>query len=290
MTPVMTNAPLVHVVADISFSRLPELAADVIERLHSELLEVGFPERIDATRQAVEVVLGQSETEKQAEQKVAQIKRLVFRNPGKTRLVEFTQNQLEGTGRKNLKVTDYLGKDEFFKVLEQLLGIFKAHLPQLGKTALKGITLNYVDLIVPAGEQTLNSLVTAEICPPQLSAVNNQKFLFGSSFRLMETARDQGLRVAFEEVRTNEGNLTKVLPDHLIEHDSRCGLSIQAKDHWWAIPTETYGILDTQHICQLQQSPQLQDYDILTKFRELQKACSSVFNAVTTEDARASWA
>lgn len=86
-------------------------------------------------------------------------------------------------------------------MLEQLLGIFIAHLPQLGKTALKGITLNYVDLIVPAGEQILNSLVTAEICPPQL-----------------------------------------------------------------------------------------QDYDILAKFRELQKACSSVFNAVTTEDARASWA
>jgi len=29
--------------------------------------------------------------------------------------VEFTQNQLEGTGRLNLKVTDYLGKDEFLR-------------------------------------------------------------------------------------------------------------------------------------------------------------------------------
>ena len=56
MTPVMKNAPLVHVVADISFSRLPEPAADVVERLHSELLDAGFPERIDAIRQAVEAV------------------------------------------------------------------------------------------------------------------------------------------------------------------------------------------------------------------------------------------
>lgn len=289
MTPVMKNAPLVHVVADISFSRLPEPASDVIERLHSELLDAGFPERIDTIRQAVEVVVSAPESEQQTEQKVTQIKRLVFRNAGKTRLVEFTQNSVEGTGRLILKVTDYQGKEEFFALLEQLLGIFKHCLPQLGKAALKGVALNYVDLIVPAGNQTMGELVTPEICPPQLAAVQDQKFLFGSSFRLVETAPDQRLRVAFEEVPVNNRGLTKVLPDHLAEHDKRCGLSIQAKEHWWNIPTETYGILDTQHICQLQQSPQLQEFDILGKFRELQATCSSVFREVTTETAIASW-
>lgn len=290
MTPVMKNAPLVHVIADISFSRLPEPATETIEHLHSELLDAGFPERIDATLQTVELVFPVPESEHQTAQKVFRTKRLVFRNAGKTRLVEFTQNEVDGTGRLSLKVTDYPGKNDFFALLEQLLGIFRKCLPQLGKTALKGLALNYVDLIVPANNQAMNELVTREICPPQLTAVQAQKFLFGSSFRLVETAADQRLQVAFEEVPVNNGSLTKVLPDHLVEHDKRCGLSIQAKEHWWNIPTETYGILDTQHIFQLQQSVQFQEFDILEKFRELQVTCSSVFNEVTTETARASWA
>lgn len=289
MTPVMKNAPLVHVVAEISFSRLPEPKAEVIEGLHADMLDAGYPERIDANRQAVEVMLSAPGAAQQAEQKATEIRRLIFRNPGKTRLVEFTQNHLDGIGRLILKVTDYPGKDSFFTQLEGLLAIFKARFPQLGKSVLKGMSLNYVDLIVPAREQSLGDLVTPEIRPPQLPGLENQSFLFGSSFRLAETAPDQRLRVAFEEVRTNNGSLTKVLPDHLVEHDKRCGLTIEAKNHWWQIPTESYGILDTQHICQLQQSPQLQDYVIVERMRELQKACSSVFRQVTTESARASW-
>lgn len=52
------------------------------------------------------------------------------------------------------------------RLLEHLLVTFKVWFPQFGKTALKRIILNYIDLIVPAGEQTLADLVTAETPRP----------------------------------------------------------------------------------------------------------------------------
>lgn len=289
MAPVMQKAPLVHVVAEISFSHLPDPSKEVIEKLHGDLLEADFPEHIESIRQAVEFVLPALGSTDQAQQTVSQIKRQVFRNAHKTKLVEFTQDPQISTGRIIYKVTDYAGKEAFFAQLQKLLEIFKKHLPNLSKTTFKGVSLNYVDLIVPEVDQQLSDLVTAEICPPQLTTINNQKFMFGTSFRMVETAPGQRLQVAFEEVRPNEEKLTKVLPDHLMEADPRCGLNMQAREHWWQIKSETYGILSVQHLFQPQESQQMQAFDSIKKLRDLQEICSQVFKEVTTETAIQTW-
>ncbi|MGM1054028.1 MAG: TIGR04255 family protein [Pseudomonadota bacterium] len=280
-TPILKQAPLIHVVAQLHFSPLPQLEHEVHETLHRRLIEVGFPERVEASLEEVELSL---DTAAGHEPRHAsrRIPRLVFKGAGERSLVELRDDRLM------LKTTDYHGHEHFLAQWFEVLAILAQVIPGFQQVLLHRMSLRYVDLIVPKPDETLQGLVTSSLLPPALPDLEASP-LFGSTVKVVRTGEGRHLRVMFEEILSQEQRLTKVLPDDLAEHDRRCGLSIKGQPHWGEVIGDGYGLLDIEHVHTASDKPALGAVDKAEIFRQLHEKTSRAFWGVITEPAVRSW-
>lgn len=277
----LSQAPLVHVVAQMHFSELPPYAEVALQQLHRMLVDAGFPERVESSLEAFEWALPGVGSQ-EPRQRRRQIERLLFKGPGQRRLLELRQDQLL------FKVTDYTGHEAFLHQWGQLIGLVADALPEVGKALLHRLSLRYVDLIVPKDHESLSELVSPKLLPPPLSEVDGGP-LFGSTLKVVDTGEGRHLRVTFEEIQPQQARLTKVLPDDLIEHAPECGLSINAYSHWQEI-TGAYGLLDIDHVYVAMETPVVSESDKAEIFRALYEQTRRAFWGLITEQARSSWA
>lgn len=278
--PLLSQAPLIHVVAQVHFSELPPFEESVLEGLHRRLVEAGFPERVDANLSHVEWSV-QLSVENEPQQRVRDIQRVVFKGAGQRSLVELRQDRLL------LKTTDYSGHEAFLEDLHELMCIVAEVLPGFNKGLLHRLSLRYVDLVVPKPDEKLRELVSEALLPPPLPDVGGSP-LFGSTVKVVDTGMGRHLRVMFEEVQPEEGKLTKVLPDDLAEHVRSCGLSITAQEHWESI-SGVYGLLDIEHVHIAGDTPVVGNVDKSEIFRQLHEKTYRAFWGVITKQAQRSW-
>lgn len=280
-TPVLAQAPLIHVVAQLHFSALPRWTSEERDALHREMIALGFPELIEASMNLVEWSVS-ADMEHEPQRSSKQIPRLVFKRAGEHALVELREDQLL------LKTTDYVGHEAFLATWFEVLNVFSSAVPKFESLLLHRMSLRYVDLIVPKQDEALRELVTSALLPPALPDLEAEP-LFGSTVKVVRTGEERHLRVAFEEVVAQNSRLTKVLPDDLVEHDVKCGLSIKGQAHWDSLPDGFYGILDIEHVHTTHSKPTLGSVDKAASFRQLYDEASPVFWSVVTEQAQTSW-
>lgn len=277
----LKQAPLIHVVAQLNFSALPQLEQAEIQALHREFAAIGFPEMVEAYFN--EVQLSFSVNLEDSPQRVShKNQRFVFKAEGDRSLVEFRKGQLI------LKTTDYPGHDQFLPQWFEIIKICGRVLPNFNKALLQDMTLRYVDLIVPKEHECLADLVKDDLLPPALAILGGEP-LFGSSAKVIRTGSNSQLRIGFAQIPSKEGRLTKVLPDDLAEHDPRCGLSIKGLSHWETLQAPSYGLLDAEHKYIASHKPALGKVNIEEECQLLYQAISSVFWDLITEKAKSSW-
>lgn len=279
--PTLKQAPLIHVVAQLHFSPLPPLEHEVQETLHRRLIEVGFPERVEASLEQVELSLkaAAGHAPRHASRRIP---RLVFKGAGERSLVELRDDQLM------FKTTEYQGHERFLAKWFEVLAILVEVIPGFQQVLLHRMSLRYVDLIIPKSDETLQGLVTPSLLPPALPGLEASP-LFGSTVKVVRTGEERHLRIMFEEILSQEQRLTKVLPDDLAEHDPRCGLSIKGQPHWGEMAGGGYGLLDIEHVHTASDKPALGAVDKTERFRQLHEKTSRAFWGVITEPAVRSW-
>lgn len=278
---ILKQAPLIHVVAQLNFSALPQLDQADIEALHSQLAAIGFPDMVEASLDEVE--LSFNANIEQSPQRISRkIQRFVFKGEGNRSLVEFRKDQLI------LKTTDYAGHANFLPQWFKIFAICCACLPSLKQALLHDMTLRYIDLIVPKKTEVLQTLVKDTLLPPALNVLDAEP-LFGSTTKIMRTSPNCQLRIEFSEIPTKEHRLTKILPDDLAEHDPRCGLSIKPLSHWEKLVAPSYGLLDAEHKYIASDKPALGNVKIEDEYQLLYQSISSVFWDLITDDAKISW-
>lgn len=279
---LLKQAPLIHVMAQVHFSHLPLPEVEVHEALHRHMIEAGFPERVEASREQMELAI-HTTAGREPERSSHRIPRFVFKGAGERSLVEFRDDRLM------LKTTDYGGHGDFLAQWMEVLDIFAKALPGFDQVLLHRMSLRYVDLIVPKPDEALVALVTPALLPPALPDVEGAP-LFGSTVKVVRTGENRHLRVMFEEILPQEGRLTKVLPDDLAEHDPACGLSIKGQPHWGNLSNkDAYGMLDIEHVHTATDKPALGAVDKPKIFQQLHEQTRRAFWGVITDQARQSW-
>lgn len=280
-SPVLNQAPLIHVVAQVYFSAFPRLEDDSRDALHRKMIALGFPELVEASMELAEWSVS-ADLRHGPQHSSKRVPRLVFKGAGEHSLVELRDDRLM------LKTTDYDGHESFLAQWFEVLEAFTGVVPGFEKLLLHRMSLRYVDLIVPKLDETLKQLVTSSLLPPALPGLEATP-LFGSTLKALRTSENCHLRVTFEEIMAQEKRLTKVLPDDLSEHDPQCGLSIKGQPHWESLAGGSYGMLDIEHIHTTREKPTLGSVDKVESFQKLYDTASRVFWSVITERALNSW-
>lgn len=279
--PVLNQAPLIHVVAQVHFSAFPRLTNEDRDGFHRKMIALGFPELVEASMNLVEWSVT-TDMVQEPQHSSKRIPRLVFKGAGEHSLVELRDDQLM------LKTTDYAGHESFLATWFEVLEAFAIMVPGFEKLLLHRMSLRYVDLIVPKPDETLQELVTSSLLPPALPDLKAEP-LFGATVKALSTSENCHLRVTFEEIISQEKHLTKVLPDDLAEHDPKCGLSIKGLRHWETLPGGSYGILDIEHVHTTRDKPTLGSVDKVKGFQQLYDKASRVFFSVISDRAKQSW-
>ncbi len=290
MKNVLRHAPLVHAVIHLKFSTIPALenmSSDLSKILHQKMIEVDFPEKIISEGQHLEISF--DALNQQSKQTVKKINRNLYRASGEKTIVEISHSEADSSSSLILKSTEYETFEQFEILFNNLLNGCLEVIPGLNKSLLKSIGLRYVDVIVPNQGNTLQDFVIPKILPAPLDNVENLIHRFGLTIKQAQTAKDQILSITFEEIATNNGMLSKILPESLGEHDSKCGLIIEGQQYWTAITSPTYGILDIDHLHTFTGSPQLDKSMINTVLTSLYQTNHDVFWSVITETAKKAW-
>lgn len=278
---ILKQAPLIHVVAQLNFSALPQLEQAEIEALHRAFAAIGFPDMVESFFN--EVQLSFSANIEDPPQRVShKNQRFVFKAEGDRSLVEFRKGQLI------LKTTDYNGHAEFLPQWFKVITICSECLSTFKQALLQDMTLRYIDLIVPKEGEELQNLIKDTLLPPALTVLDAES-LFGSTTKILRTAPNRQLRIAFSEIPAKEQRLTKILPDDLAEPDQRCSLSIKGFSHWEKLAAPSYGLLDAEHKYIASNKPALSNVKIEEEYKLLYQSISSVFWDLITEEAKSSW-
>ncbi|WP_133013133.1 TIGR04255 family protein [Marinomonas flavescens] len=278
----LERAPLVQTLIDLRFAELPSMksiSSELQDELHQRMVDEGFPEKIVSEAQVMELHFDQA-TEQVRHVKTSN-ERLLFRAAGEQQIVEVSGSSII------LKTTDYRTFEEFYgtfrKILKACLDVFTG----LDKTLLKSVGLRYVDVIAPTTDLQLSDFVKESILPPDFNS--KWRHLQGHTLKAMEVAEKQVLVVNFEELAVKDRKVYKVLPDNLIEPDSKCGLMIQGQKEWLDLGSKTYGILDVDHTHTFVGSPQFSQASIETATSTLYEQASEVFWGVITDTAKEQW-
>jgi uncharacterized protein (TIGR04255 family) len=281
---ILDRAPLVHAVLHLRFSETPSLNpinTELLNKLHERMIKEGFQEKIESQATLDEVIF--DPVKQQMNHKQLNKKRILFRATGEKSIVEISEESIV------LKTTNYNSFEEFYGSFHLVLTGCLEVLNGLSHALLKSIGLRYVDIIAPANNLSLNELVSAELLPASLEIINESKHIQGATLKVVATNPRQVLAVNFEELLVREGKVSKILPDNLVEPDTKCGLKITGQSDWLNVSSETYGLLDIDHTHHFDSSPVFDVEMIQSAALELYQHANDVFWNSITEKAQQEW-
>lgn len=280
----LTHAPLVHAVLHLRFSETPSLnpmSREVMKSLHLRMINNGFPEKIESQANMIDMVF--DPVLQQMTHSQTQKKRVLFRAAGEKDIVEISEDSII------LKTTNYVAFDTFYPTFHGVLKACLEVLDGLELTLLKSVGLRYVDVIVPQNGVPLKEYVVTDVLPPSLQIIEGAKHIQGATLKVIETRPGQVLVVNFEELKSIDNKVSKVLPDNLIEPDPKCGLQIAGQESWIKVTSETYGLLDVDHTHTFVSSPKFNVENIEKAAQELYQHASDVFWNVVSDFAKKEW-
>lgn len=280
MKKTLNKAPLVHAVIDLRFSlitELEEIETDLMKHLHPKMIEVGLIELIKSSAEEVEFMFAKDNVKRNVTTRT----RTLFRDKYQTSIVELTETSMK------LKTTAYHTFEEFhdkFKKTLQAVNEVVANFPNI---LMKKVNLRYIDVIVPTNSYTLKDFVGSNLMPPVFE--NNDKSIYGKTIKIMKVAKNQELAVFFEELLINQNQVTKVLPDDLIEFDRDCALKIKGHNYWSNVSSMSYGILDINNTFLFEDGTTI-DLSLVNKaIATLYKESKKVFWNAITATAKNEW-
>jgi uncharacterized protein (TIGR04255 family) len=280
----LTKAPLVMSVLHLRFTETPSLNPineETLKHLHERMIIEGFQEKIESEANIIDVAF---DPQKQ-QMKHSQVnkKRILFRSAGEKNIIEISDTSII------LKTTDYIGFENFYGIFNRVVSACLEVLEGLNSALLKSVGLRYVDLFAPTNGASLDELIANDVLPPSLNMIDSNKHIQGATLKVIETNPGQVLVVNFEELRTIENKVQKVLPDNLMEQDTKCGLVILGQQEWLNVTSDTYGLLDVDHTHHFNQSPLFNADSIESAALELYQHSNDVFWNIITDKAQIDW-
>ncbi len=256
------NAPLVYVLAQIQFNRVP-LLEEKWEVFHQAIFDQ-FPEVFPEN--FVEFLL----TPEDQEPKPQTVKRWQF----------FTKDRRTGIildpGTLIFHTTDYEESNVFFDDMEVIL---EALLPALPTSLiLKRSGLRYLDVMLPSDTLSLDAMVTDSLRKTGLEGIDC-RYQHETQTIVHKSPRDSTLVVKY---RQSEGG--DVLPNDLFPNklvNAPLTEKLQASN-------TIASSLDIDHFKGLNK-PMGTAQEVVNKLRDLHTISSNAFLALTTEDAQISW-
>ncbi len=288
----LRQAPLVHAVIHIKVTTVPSLSAmseELENTIHARMIKEHFPEKIISTANTHQFFFeAAADKEPEVKQNKKTEKRLLFRASGGQKLIEISSLE-NGITSIIFKTTNYIGHDDFFNDVNNLLQSLLETVPDLSSSLLKSTSIRYINTLVPKSGHGLSEFVSEGVLPLALTKFQNKSHVIGVSAKQIKTAENQTLNVRFEELRSLQSKVTKVLPDDLLEQDQKCGLTINGHDDWRSMTSETYGMLDIDHSCIFIDSPIINKKQIMEKITELYNSSNEVFWCIISETAKEAW-
>jgi uncharacterized protein (TIGR04255 family) len=283
MKKILGQAPLVQAILHLRFSDAPSLQAispDLLSQIHSNMIELGFPELIESTGNSVDITFDQA-TQK-VNQNTTIVKRYLFRSAGERASIEINSNSLV------LKSTSYATFEEFLSTFTDVVNICLSSIAELQKMLLKSVGLRYVNAIVPKDNLKLKDLISKYLMPLPTLDIGNSYHLHGFTSKVIETKKNQILSINFEELPVKNNSVYKILPDNLIEPEPKFGLAIEGFDWWSDVHDDTYGLLDIDHTHTFKSST-FNSQEISNEISNLYNDSSKVFWELITDDAKSAW-
>jgi len=255
----LPNAPLIYVLAQILFTRVPKME-DIWEYLHQRVFD-SYPE---------------SEIER--------VEQFAMKTDGleaskETRWHLFARDRRKGVILSSnaliLHTTSYTTSKDFFADLGFVLGHLVEVLPS--GIQVNRLGLRYIDLLLPRGELDIDRQVVGKL------GILNFESLSCKPMRFDRVDRYQ-TEIGGELVLRHRQTMgTDVLPGDLFPNFLKPAPLLEAPKP----PNVMVGLLDFDHF--LKTDMPMEQASITDMFRELQKTTSTVFSEATTPAAMRLW-
>lgn len=284
MKKVLQHAPLVHTIVHLEISPCPalKLADTALEdAVVGRMIDLGFQDYARSEHRVFEVSGSREDGPTSFQSKV--IPRKVFRSSSQMELIELSENAII------LKTTDYSTFEELSKKYLDALRSLLDGVDQLNKVVLKRIGLRYVDVIAPSPEKKLEHYIDSDFLPANVKVDEGSKKLQGQMLSRIQTGDGTEMTVSFEELSSEGGSVKKVLPNNLGESDENCALRIKGQKWWTQMTTDTYGILDIDHVHFYKDTPEMDISLVEEKLNSLYRATSEVFWSSISDHAKEEW-
>lgn len=256
----MPNAPLIYVLAQVAFTRVPKMAT-LWEDFHQSVFEQ-FP---DAVQQNIrEIQLGGP-----ANPEVADVTRWHMANREKTQGILLHPDSLI------LHSTAYETSNVFFSDLEKILAKFEEILP--GNIEISRLGLRYVDILLPNEGLGVDEQVSGKLGSIDLSDA-------GCNFnKLEEVTRYKTPLGGDLVVRHRQSTEKDILPGDLFPNDLKPAALLGQE-----VPDgSVVGLMDYDNYIQV--SEKFSTGSIVDTMRRMHEISSQAFQITTTEGAKKLW-
>ncbi len=282
----LKKAPLIYVQAQFNFSDLPSANIGTegeLENLHTEMMDIGLADRINSHAVQMGFQLNQDPSKDgyfEVKHEKNDMTRLIFRGFGNRRAVELMRNRLV------IKVTDYVCYEDFKQFVESILIIIESNIGVLQKVLSKGVSLRYLDVILPSDKYTLKDYIQPALLPFYPEFANQT---VGMSQSVSDTGINKTMTLVMEEAKPAPSGLPdRWLSSDLMEPDPQASLTIVPIVENYSMG-KNYGILSLEHKLDLPNTPTWDKTMILDELDGLYRFSSSAFWQAITEEAKQEW-
>lgn len=256
----LPNAPLIYVLAQILFTRVPKMA-DIWEDFHQRVFDL-YPES------------GVAHVEQFTIKKENGVE-----SSKETRWNMFSRDRRKGlilnANALILHTTSYTTSADFFTDLEVALGHLVEVLPSSIQVSRLG--LRYIDLLLPGEYVDVEKQVVDKLWVPNFESLGC-RHMRSERITRYNTSLEGELILRYRQTMDRD-----VLPSDIFPNDLEpASLLTTSKPENAEVAS-----LDFDHF--LKKDMPLEQGNIIRIFRELHKTTSEVFHAITTEAARQKW-
>ncbi len=256
----LPNAPLIYVLAQIVFTRIPNMES-FWEKFH-ELVFSDYPD--SAVNTIKEVQLGSS-----TDSLITNIVRWNMVNR------ENSTGIILGSDVITFHSSTYVDSTDFLEKLENIVSNFEQVAPDNIEVTRLG--LRYIDLLLPENDISVDQQVEDKLGSISLDDA-------GSHFQNLEEVTRYKTSIGGELIfRHRQSNEKNILPADLFPNNlkpaPRLGIEVDEGS--------IIGLLDYDHFIQIKN--EFNPKEILDTFRDLHKTCSNSFELTTTPAARDLW-
>lgn len=278
-------APLVYVTALVKTSALPKLTSDQTALLEQALIEDGFIHSARSFSSTLSFRLGASEMTGANDEVIEdelepEEFRKGFFSESRTDAIVVAPSAIEW------RTTDYSSYDELRSKFRNVIGTISRVVPSYGKVIVNEVVLNYSDVIVPKSGRRLSDYFAeaSHLLPlsPFESFEDVQQVGTLSVTRI--TNPTQKISLFIEQLPTNDGRPSKLVPNSMLELDREFGMPLPTRDDWKDSVAERthYALMLTQASNLVRY--QLVDYLESDIFQETHELTSNTFRSLINDE------